>query len=47
MALMFVFSGVLSGLVGLVGYSVRVVRDAEDILPDHDVAAVQVSEGSK
>jgi MFS family permease len=45
MALMFVFSGVLSGLVGVAGYSVRVVRDAEDILPDHD-AAVQVSEGS-
>ena len=47
MALMFVFSGVLSGLVGLVGYSVRVVRDAEDILPDHDVAAERVSEGSE
>jgi len=36
MALMFVISGILSAVVGLVGYSVRVVRNAEDILPDHD-----------
>jgi DHA3 family macrolide efflux protein-like MFS transporter len=35
MALMFVISGVLGTLVGLSGYAFRVVRDAEDILPDH------------
>ena len=40
MALMFVISGILSSLTGLIGYSVRVVRDAEDILPDHDAQAV-------
>jgi DHA3 family macrolide efflux protein-like MFS transporter len=42
MALMFVFAGVLATLVGLGGYGVRVVRDAEDILPDHDSPEAQV-----
>ena len=36
MSLMFVITGVLGAIVGLGGYAVRVVRDAEDILPDHD-----------
>jgi predicted MFS family arabinose efflux permease len=40
MAVMFVISGVLASLTGLLGYSVRVVRDAEDILPDHDAQVV-------
>lgn len=39
MALMFVFSGVMMALVGLAGYFVRIVREAEDILPDHEVSA--------
>jgi hypothetical protein len=33
---MFVMSGILGALVGLGGYAFRAVRDAEDILPDHD-----------
>ena len=40
MALMFVISGMLASLTGLMGYSVRVVRNAEDILPDHDAQSV-------
>ncbi len=37
MALIFVICGVLTILIGLYPYSIRVVRDAEIILPDHDV----------
>jgi hypothetical protein len=40
MGLMFVVVGILGALVGLGGYAFRVVRNAEDILPDHDAAAV-------
>jgi uncharacterized repeat protein (TIGR01451 family) len=36
MALLFIFGGGLGTLVGLGGYAFRVVREAEDILPDHD-----------
>jgi uncharacterized repeat protein (TIGR01451 family) len=36
MALLFVFGGGLAMLIGLGGYAFRVVREAEDILPDHD-----------
>jgi DHA3 family macrolide efflux protein-like MFS transporter len=39
MALMFVFTGMLASLVGLGGYAVRYVREAETILPDHRAAA--------
>jgi DHA3 family macrolide efflux protein-like MFS transporter len=41
MALMFVIMGVLGALVGLGGYAFRAVRDAEDILPDHDAVQVE------
>jgi DHA3 family macrolide efflux protein-like MFS transporter len=36
MSLMFVITGILGVLVGLGGYAVPAVRDAERILPDHD-----------
>jgi hypothetical protein len=36
MALMFIISGILGVFVGLGGYGARVIRNAEDILPDHD-----------
>ncbi len=36
MALLFVATGVLGAIVGLAAYLVSAVRDAEDILPDHD-----------
>lgn len=39
MGLMFVLMGVLGALSGLAGYGFRAIRDAEDILPDHEVAA--------
>jgi len=40
MSLMLVISGILGILVGIVGYSVGAVRNAEDILPDHDTKTV-------
>jgi uncharacterized repeat protein (TIGR01451 family) len=36
MGLLFFIGGLLASLVGLIGYTVPAVRDAEDILPDHD-----------
>ena len=39
MAMMFVFAGLLGALVGLGGYLFPSVRNAEDLLPDHDAAA--------
>lgn len=39
MALMFVFSGMMIALVGLAGYFVHAVREAESLLPDHEVSA--------
>jgi MFS family permease len=39
MALMFIFSGMMMALVGLAGYLVRTIREAESILPDHEASA--------
>ncbi len=41
MSLMLVFSGILGALGGLAGYAFHVIRNAEDILPDHDAGAPQ------
>jgi len=41
MGLLFVFTGLLAALTGLSGYLFPVVRNAEDILPDHDAVVVQ------
>ncbi|MCC6802339.1 MAG: MFS transporter [Anaerolineae bacterium] len=38
MALMFVITGLLGALIGLAGYAVPLVRNAEDLLPDHESA---------
>jgi len=38
MALMFVLAGAVASLVGLAGYFFPMVRNAEQILPDHDAA---------
>jgi DHA3 family macrolide efflux protein-like MFS transporter len=43
MALMFVIAGILGALVGLGGYAFRAVRDAEDILPDHDAQTTSLA----
>ena len=40
-ALLFVFTGLLAALTGLSGYLFPVVRNAEDILPDHDAVVEQ------
>lgn len=39
MALMFVITGILGVLVGAAGYFFPLVRDVEDLLPDHDESA--------
>jgi DHA3 family macrolide efflux protein-like MFS transporter len=36
MAVLFVLGGVMAALVGLIGYTVPAVRNAEEILPDYD-----------
>lgn len=41
MGLMFVITGILAALTGLVGYSFPVIRNAEDILPDHDAQIIK------
>lgn len=37
-ALLFVVTGLLSALVGLVGYALPIVREVEDAVPDHEQA---------
>jgi hypothetical protein len=36
MALLFIFCGLCAALIGLSGYFIRPIREAESILPDHD-----------
>lgn len=36
MALIIIFAGIAAAFVGLGGYAVRIVREAEALLPDHD-----------
>ena len=43
MGLLIFFSSLGGILAGLVGYFIAAIRDAEDILPDHDVALVAES----
>jgi DHA3 family macrolide efflux protein-like MFS transporter len=40
-ALLFVVTGLLAALTGLSGYFFAIVRNAEDILPDHEAVMVQ------
>jgi MFS family permease len=42
MGLQFAVTGLLAALAGLGGYLFPVVRNAEDILPDHDIAAAKM-----
>ncbi len=44
-ALMFIVTGLLTALVGLSGYLFPAVRNAEDILPDHDAATAEAVSG--
>jgi DHA3 family macrolide efflux protein-like MFS transporter len=46
MSLMFVITGILGVLVGLGSYAVPAVRDAERILPDHDVVPEPATVGA-
>jgi hypothetical protein len=41
MALMFVFGGLLASLAGIGGYLFPAVRNAEDILPDHEAVITE------
>ncbi len=45
MGLILVISGVCAALVGLAGYFFPVIRNAEDILPDHDSGGHQLADG--
>jgi hypothetical protein len=38
MGLMFVLFGVAGVFIAAAGYGIRAIRDAEDLLPDHDAA---------
>jgi DHA3 family macrolide efflux protein-like MFS transporter len=42
MALMIVLAGILGGLVPLLGYAFRSVRDVESTLPDHDAVPLEM-----
>jgi hypothetical protein len=44
MALIIIFAGIAAMFVGLGGYSVPVVRQAEDLLPDHDATPDEKSD---
>jgi hypothetical protein len=45
MGLLTIFCGLAAALVGLGGYFVTVIRDAEDILPDYEKnAPISVSQ---
>jgi hypothetical protein len=44
MGLMMVFSGMLASLVALTAFSFNVVRNAEDLLPDHEQMATASTE---
>lgn len=44
MGLLMFFTGLLASLVGLAGYFIRPVRDAENVLPDFDAMALQTAE---
>jgi hypothetical protein len=36
MGLLMFFTGLMAAMVGVIGYFIRPIRDAESILPDHD-----------
>jgi len=47
MSLIFVISGLLGALVGLVGYAIPAIRNVETILPDYDAVSLKAAvEGS-
>jgi DHA3 family macrolide efflux protein-like MFS transporter len=45
MSLILVLTGFMAALAGLGGYAFRAIREAEDILPDHDVALAEMVAG--
>lgn len=44
MALVFIIMGLIGTLPGLIGYSIKAVRDIEDIIPDHDAVSSDAEE---
>ena len=47
MGLMFVFAGILGAMVALSGYLFPAIRNAEDLLPDHDAVAWEQVHGEE
>jgi len=41
MSLMLVIAGIMGAIVSVAGYAVRSIREAESLIPDHEVAAVK------
>ena len=41
MALIFVFMGISGGLISLIGYSIKTIRDVEELIPDFDSTELQ------
>ena len=46
MGVLFILTGVLGAMVGVVGYLFPAVRNAEDLLPDHDAPSPGEAHGS-
>lgn len=46
-SLMFILAGIGGALIGFAGYAFRSVRDAEDILPDHEARTADESAGAE
>jgi hypothetical protein len=44
MSLMFIIAGILGIVIGLGGYAISAIRDAEDILPDYDAEITHSAE---
>ena len=43
MAIIFIVAGILTVIIGASGYFIRSIRDAEDLLPDHDAGEKKVT----
>jgi hypothetical protein len=47
MSLMLVIAGIMGAVVALVGFAVRNIREAESLIPDHEVAVGNTGKDGK